>query len=92
MPDRLPPAISPKGDGYDHDCVFRRMSRTLCERMGVKPNDQGLYDFQHAGQRIEMLRRERDDAYSEVMEARAVLGLDPFSTHGQLLARLRELT
>lgn len=41
---------------------------------------------------IERLKRERDDAYAEVMEARAIVGLDPFSTSGQLLARLRELT
>lgn len=89
MSDRLPPAISPEGDLWDHDCVFRRMSRTLCERLGITPNDQGLYDFQRAGQRITNLRSERDNAYAEVMEVRALLGLDPFSTHEQLIEKLR---
>lgn len=41
--------------------------------------------------KIERLQRERDDAYAEVMEARAIVGLDPFSTHGQLLAELRRV-
>jgi hypothetical protein len=40
---------------------------------------------------IERLKRERDDAYAEVMEARACCGLDPFSTHGQLVALLRRV-
>ena len=40
---------------------------------------------------IDRLKRERDDAYAEVMEARAIVGLDPFATHGQLLAELRRV-
>lgn len=48
----LPPVRSPEGRLVDHDCVFRRVARDVCQWVGMQPDEQGLYAGAEAEHRV----------------------------------------